>query len=211
MEKSKISDGTTMAASRSDTPVLAKVLARSFEKDPVYNWFIRNDDKRISALERIFSFVLNQAFIDGEVLTTVNKDACAIWFPPNCGILNLSLLNMLRMMPEMYYWTGSFDRLSRLSKVLSFLSENRPKNVHYYLEYIGVDPGKQRLGLGSALMKYKLDALDSKKISVYLENSNERNLPLYTRYGFKVFKEAHVVDNGPKVWFMVRESNNSDL
>ena len=38
----------------------------------------------------------------------------------------------------------------------------------------------------------------------YLENSNERNLPLYQRQGFEVVRLWQAPGGGPRLWFMPR-------
>ena len=40
----------------------------------------------------------------------------------------------------------------------------------------------------------------------YLESSNILNVPLYERHGFVVQADAAVSDDGPRAWFMWRES-----
>jgi ribosomal protein S18 acetylase RimI-like enzyme len=38
----------------------------------------------------------------------------------------------------------------------------------------------------------------------YLESSNQRDLPLYERFGFKVIQELSLPDGGPTLWTMLR-------
>jgi hypothetical protein len=47
---------------------------------------------------------------------------------------------------------------------------------------------------------------DRERRLAYLENSNERNLPLYERHGFRVLREWHAPGGGATMWFMARES-----
>jgi len=191
-------------AQAADLPTLIKVLARSFNNDPVYSWIFRQDAKRMWALERVFSFILNQAVNDGEIITTKSREACAVWFSSGKGELDLSVWSVLRLLPEMLRW-AKLDRLTRLSKTLNTLAENRPKKPHYYLEYLAVHPDQQGKGIGSALLKAQLGRIDSKRIPTFLENSNERNNPLYERHGFRITREVTLGDTEPKLWFMWRE------
>ncbi len=39
----------------------------------------------------------------------------------------------------------------------------------------------------------------------YLESSNERNLPLYERNGFRVTGNLRALSHGPTIWRMWRE------
>jgi ribosomal protein S18 acetylase RimI-like enzyme len=42
-------------------------------------------------------------------------------------------------------------------------------------------------------------------VPAYLESSNERNLPLYERNGFRVVSELQALGHGPTIWRMRRE------
>jgi ribosomal protein S18 acetylase RimI-like enzyme len=78
-----------------------------------------------------------------------------------------------------------------------------PKEPHYYLLAIGVDPSMQGKGVGSSLLAPMAERLDREGIGAYLESSKERNLPLYERFGFKVTNPFDLKD-GPRIWPMWR-------
>jgi ribosomal protein S18 acetylase RimI-like enzyme len=69
------------------------------------------------------------------------------------------------------------------------MDKYHPKESHWYLPLIGVDPSHQGKGVGSALMKHALAACDRDGIIAYLESSNPRNVSLYERHGFEVIGE----------------------
>ena len=60
-----------------------------------------------------------------------------------------------------------------------------PKEPHWYLPLIGVDPAHQNKGHGDALMRYALERCDRDKLPAYLESTNPRNVSLYRRHGFE--------------------------
>ena len=49
-----------------------------------------------------------------------------------------------------------------------------------------------------------LAGADSAGVPAYLESSNERNLPLYVRNGFRVVGELRALGHGPTIWRMWR-------
>ena len=49
-----------------------------------------------------------------------------------------------------------------------------------------------------------LELCDREGRLAYLENSNERNTPLYERNGFRVLQEWRAPRDGPPIWFMAR-------
>ena len=74
-----------------DTPKLADILAQAFMTDPVFSWIFRQDNRRRRALKEYFTtYVLGNAFEEGEVYATKNFEGCAVWFPPGKGFMDAS-------------------------------------------------------------------------------------------------------------------------
>jgi GNAT superfamily N-acetyltransferase len=76
--------------------------------------------------------------------------------------------------------------------------------LHWYLFIIGSEQAAQGRGLGSALLSHMLHRIDSGGVPAYLESSNERNLDLSARNGFRVTGEV-AIPCGPTIWPMWRE------
>ncbi|CAM5482581.1 hypothetical protein SVIOM342S_10461 [Streptomyces violaceorubidus] len=77
--------------------------------------------------------------------------------------------------------------------------------AHEYLWMIGVVPGRQGEGLGTALIESVLDRLDREGLPAYLEASSARGKVLYERLGFEFTGRALDLPDGPRMWPMWRE------
>ena len=127
-----------------------------------------------------------RGFDSGSVFSTPDFRAVSFWLPPGVDPdpENLAALN-LNPSPE--------DEA--LSKALQAgLARHHPADPYWYLWLIGVDPSAQSLGLGSALLKHKLKAIDEAGQIAFLESSNSRNIPFYLRHGFEIVGETRVRD-----------------
>ena len=71
-------------------------------------------------------------------------------------------------------------------QIMQQMARYHPKEPHWYLPLIGVDPPRQGQGHGAALLKYGLAACDRDGTAAYLESTNPRNVPLYQRHGFEI-------------------------
>ena len=78
-----------------------------------------------------------------------------------------------------------------------------PKEPHWYLPLIGVDPRHQRRGHGAALLRHALARCDRDHAPAYLESSNPANVPLYERHGFAVLDTIQV-GSSPPIFPMLR-------
>jgi ribosomal protein S18 acetylase RimI-like enzyme len=84
------------------------------------------------------------------------------------------------------------------------IREAAPSVPHWHLPFIGVDPTRQGLGLGSLLLRAGLSRIDQDGVECRLFTETPRNLALYQRYGFEIAVEGDVPDEGPHLWFMRR-------
>ena len=74
-----------------------------------------------------------------------------------------------------------------------------PREAHWHLPLIGVDPAHQGKGVGSALLRHVLNACDGQKLPAYLEATSARNVALYERHGFDALGRIQVADSPPVV------------
>ena len=83
-------------------------------------------------------------------------------------------------------------------------SRYHPREPHWYLPLIGVDPARQSEGHGSRLMRRALDAADRDRVAAYLESANPKNVPFYQRLGFELLG---TIDSGtsPALFPMLRK------
>ena len=89
---------------------------------------------------------------------------------------------------------------------LAFVTDKiHPREKHFYLQFLGVDPDHQGRGLGTALMRPVLERCDREGCGAYLENSNAVNTPYYKRMGFKVTGLIDMGNGAPALWPMWRE------
>jgi ribosomal protein S18 acetylase RimI-like enzyme len=76
---------------------------------------------------------------------------------------------------------------------------------HLARRNLGARRDRQGQGLGTQLLREVLAGLDNDGVPAYLESSNERNLSLYERNGFRVVGELRALGHGPAIWRMWRE------
>lgn len=75
---------------------------------------------------------------------------------------------------------------------------------HDYLTVLGVRPGQQRLGLGTALLRHHHERLDRHGRGAFLVAVSAHARALYQAQGYTVIREARLPDSGPTLWAMWR-------
>jgi GNAT superfamily N-acetyltransferase len=192
---------TVRKATTADVADVARALARAFYDDPVMSWFFRDDTRRMRQLERGFALFMRDVYLrHDESYTTHPPVGGALWAPP--GKWHLGLLSQLRLLPRLAATAGR--ELPRFLRGLAFIESKHPREAHYYLGPLGVEPEWQGKGVGSALLRPMLERCDREGVPAYLEASTPRNRALYLRNGFEVIEEVTLPRGGPPSWLMWR-------
>jgi ribosomal protein S18 acetylase RimI-like enzyme len=91
---------------------------------------------------------------------------------------------------------------SRWGEVFELLETLHPKEPHWYLGTLGVDPSFQNRGVGAALLSSWIAGVDRDGATAYLETDTARNISFYERAGFTLDGETSIL--GVPVWCMRR-------
>lgn len=192
-------------ATDAEIPAMAAVLARAFARDPFFSWLAGEAPERNLRMRMGWAGILRHASAGlRETWTTDDRAGVAIWLPPGRGAS--SFLDSLRMVPSLAHLTG-WRRLREVSAATELLERRRLAHVgvpHWYLSALGVDPDRQRQGIGSALLGTVLRRADMGATPVYLETATARNVLLYERHGFEVVEELILPRTDVRGWLMLR-------
>lgn len=187
------------ASGRRDLEDVAEILSAASESDPFVAWMLPDTQSRQRRVREILLFVLSR--LDADRHCYVADQGAAVWVPP--GGWRMSTWHELQAIPDLARTAGR--SLPRALYGSAVLDEHHPEApLHWYLEALGVVPGNQGRGIGSRLVKARLERCDAERWPAYLETANARNLGLYERLGFTVSEEFHL-RRGPSMWTVWRE------
>jgi ribosomal protein S18 acetylase RimI-like enzyme len=102
------------------------------------------------------------------------------------------------------------DFMARIKPIYDFIDKKHAQHVpfqHWYLAFIGVDPDFQGKGFAGKLIKPMLSRFRRENIPCYLETQIERNVDIYTHYGFKLLEKYYVLDTGLYFYAMLNKPN----
>lgn len=192
-------------ATQSDVAAVGEIIGDAFRDDPVMSWLVPNALIRHAAVPHYFRTVAQHQYLSHrEVYLTQDVSGAALWLPPGASAEALPLIPSLGLAWRLFRASGA-GGMRRAKTLLAALRANHPASPHYYLHAVGVRHDQQGRGIGSALIQHITERCDRENCIAYLENTNERNMPLYERHGFRVLREWQASGGGPSVWFMMRE------
>jgi len=129
----------------------------------------------------------------------VSEDFCgaALWLPPGVAPNGQALEKVFRD-------TAKPEHMDDLLSTFEKMEKSHPREAHWYLPQIGVEPNAQGKGIGAALMRHALARCDEERSLAYLEASKTQNIPFYQHHGFEVIGQIQV-GSAPLVTPMLRK------
>jgi GNAT superfamily N-acetyltransferase len=195
---------TLRSATAEDVKPLAVVLARAFYDDPPFVWMLPDPATRLSRAGRVFATILRAealrhggvavACAGGEVL------GGAIWLPP--GRWQPGIGEQILALPGFAHALGR--RIGRATALAQALARAHPREPHWYLYAIGVDPARQGSGVAGLLLRSRLRRCDQGGYPAYLEASKPASVPLYQHFGFEPAAIPAVPGGAPVITAMWR-------
>lgn len=182
-----------------DKDRIVKILTSSFDNNQSVNYIIRQDKSRVYRIKKLMEYSFDVCYLFGQVFLSDDKKACAlIVLPDKKKTTFRSILLDAKL-------TFSCIGLSNIRRALareSKIKKMHPKELMYYLWFIGVDPAVQNNGIGSGLLREIIEESQSIERPIYLETSTLINIPWYKKFDFAIYNEINL---GYKLFFLKRE------
>jgi GNAT superfamily N-acetyltransferase len=182
------------------------LLGRAFAADPFIAYLLPSARRRPLMFPPFFRMVMHHQVALGAVWAC-ERDGRLIgvsaWFPPDPLAASRSVRRRSRANAAIV--RALFPRASaRLFDAFAGFAELHPTAPHWYLAFIGVEPGAQGRGVGHLLLEPALASADSEGTSCYLETPFEQTHPFYKKHGFEITRELRPISAAPPVWTMTR-------
>jgi ribosomal protein S18 acetylase RimI-like enzyme len=151
----------------------------AFIADPVERWLWPEAWRYLTHFPAFVAAFGSAAFAADTVGALEDFAAVALWIPPGAAPDGDRIVAALRD-------TVPAEQHADVFAVLEQMDSAHPRNRHWYLPWLAVDPCRQHVGLGSRLLLRGLARVDADHLPAYLETPNPRTVPLYERHGFDV-------------------------
>lgn len=189
-----------------DAADIGRVFARAFADDPVTSWVTPDARRRTRLLRRLNTAIARYEGIPlGATYVAVDSGAvvgAAIWRPP--GRHPIGLRGMQFALVAGPALGGSIPRTIATGRAAA---RARPRQPHWYLQLLGVDPDAQGSGVGSALVRQHLLVVDAASTPACLETTTE-NLEFCGRLGFEVARELAMPAGAPREFALGRAARS---
>jgi GNAT superfamily N-acetyltransferase len=186
-------------ADQGDIGVLSLVIAEAFFSLAVCRWLVPDGPARRAVFPGYFRLYVEHAIADGQVETTPDRAAAALWIPGDGP----------GTPPDGYTEALAALTGQHLGNFLAFdeqLGRHHPAGAyHHHLAILAVRPDRQGQGIGTALLHAHHAVLEDEGIPAYLEASDERTRRLYLGHGYTDQGSPIRLADGVRMYPMWRE------
>jgi ribosomal protein S18 acetylase RimI-like enzyme len=183
-------------ATASDEASVIAVMVLAFSADPAARWTWPDPQQYLRHFPDFVKALGGKAFAHGSAYCADGFTGATMWLPPEVSPDEDGLVDLLQRTAYAPVQKGVFAVFEQMARY-------HPREPHWFLPFIGVDPLQQGKGCGAALMQHALIPCDRDGTPAYLESSNPKNIPLYERYGFELLGTIQV-ETSPPIFPMLR-------
>ena len=169
---------TIASVDNADEAKVIATLVSAFIADPVERWLFAEPLKYLTQFAR-FVAAFGGGFERETVFSLEDFAAVAIWIPPGAEPDAEAIVAVLSESVPTEQQADTFSMLEQMDAA-------HPKDLHWYLAWLGVDSARQGAGLGAELLKQCLARVDADHLPAFLETPNPRTVSFYERHGFVV-------------------------
>lgn len=194
---------TLRPAGDADRQAVLDVLTVAFAEDPVTCWLFPRAAERRHLQSHYYGLLL--AHPAAEAYLVGGHAGASVWQLLSVG--QSPYEEPRRGTDQRTVFGESGARLQALGAAL--MDRHPHGETHLYLACMGVVAAERSSGLGSAMLRDRLDRADADGLGAYLEAASPRSRALYLRHGFTDLGEPVRVQGGPPLWPMWRAPRRS--
>lgn len=172
-----------------DKDLVVDMLIKSFDSNLSVNYIVKQDDRRRKRLEELMRYSFEVCRLFGDVFLSDDKKACALILYPD---KKKKTAKSVWLDLNLVFKSIGIKGISKTLEREALLKKVRGPELKTVLWFIGVDPKDQHKGLGSNLLTSIIAYSDTHRRPLYLETSNNNNLPWYAKFGFEIYAQREL-------------------
>lgn len=184
-----------ITATKTDIPLMVDILAPAFSDNLSVNRCVRQTPDRIDRIKNQVKYIARISLRNH--LAFLNEQKTGV------VLCNLSQGKKATVLDDIWFlWKVSGLKLGlQLMKREKLLKQMIPDENSCHLWFIGVLPYLQGKGLGTEMISALQKICSEKKLPIYLETSNLRNLAFYKKNGFRLYKKTRLQTDDFDLYF----------
>jgi predicted GNAT family N-acyltransferase len=204
MPQAVLSQATVRDLGQSELSGAGALVGRALQDNPIIQRvFERCFSRRAAAVGEIYGTILRQIQTKGVVLGVFAADetlvgVAALTQPGACAPSTFEKIALTRVIQS----CSSVEMALAHQRWQAALARRDPKDAHWHVGPVAIEPGFQGKGHGAALMSAVNARIDKFPTMAYLETDRRDTVGFFQRFGFKAMADAGILE--VPHWFMMR-------
>jgi hypothetical protein len=155
-------------AEYADKSLVVDILAKSFDTNQSVNYIVKQGEKKSQRVRHLMDYSFEICYLFGDVFMSPDKKACALVLYPD---KKKTTIKSILLDAKLALFCVGLSNIKRTLARESMIKKIQPKELMYYLWFIGVDTEHQNTGIGTELLNDLIEDSNLKKRPIYLETS----------------------------------------
>jgi GNAT superfamily N-acetyltransferase len=194
------------AIERPDLQPAGEVLAHAFRDYPFFKYCLGDADTYDRMAPRMFASFVRWTMLYGKAWTTNDLNAVALRQPP--GTRAIGFWNALRSGLAFTFLRMDSATRRRFTCTAPIVAETHKTimgdQLHWHCWMMGVQPGRQGMGVGRRLMRYTFEQSDRAGLPCYLETFSESSVRVHESQLYSIRKVIEIPETPLTLYAMVR-------
>ena len=188
-----------------DRNEVINIITETFHDNPGSVWVLRDRVSHKKAIRCLAKYVFTKAYMRKGAYISDNKKGMALCYRFNRKSFSFRETWCLIRFAIFY---ASLKRIKEINYREEYRKSIRPPEGNYlYWWFFGVMKGGEKAGFEIA--REIIDISKNTRLPIYLETAMERNMKVYSRFGYKVFHFWEEKEKNIQFWFMKREPEDA--
>ena len=190
---------------------VVRLLGAAFMDEPLIAAILPDSAERVRLIHFYFEHVVRHGLGYGQIYVAEPSAGVAIWIPPPLAVPSPTDAETLPPfdLPALL-GPAATNRLARLSRGFERSRWRAAPEPHSHLMVLGVDPARQRQGIGSALLTWLLARREVTAVTCCLQTSRPELLPFYQRHDFTVVHDDLEPTTNLRFWTLARPAEPTE-
>jgi len=164
-------------------PRVIEILSKAFDNNSSINYIVKQDKKREKRIRRLVEYTLFQGEKFGKIF--IEKDLNGVLILTHSDRKKTTLASIYQSL-KLAFGVIGIENVPKVLKRESLLKKNQPTYPFVHMWFMGVDPKKQKSGIGNKLLREAIEYCKGKPI--YAETSGTHLLNWYKKLGFEIIE-----------------------
>lgn len=176
-------------ANYNDRSLVVDILTKSFATNQSVNYIVKQGSNKLGRIRHLMDYSFEVCYLFGEVYLMEDRKACALVLYPD---KKKTTFKSILLDVKLIFLSVGIRNIKKTLNREAQIKKIQPKELMYYLWFIGVLPEYQNTGIGTRLLTEIIQHSSIKNRPIYLETSTLKNLPWYQKLGFRIYHELNL-------------------